>query len=100
MGDDQTLATPHVATSPWVTANHKVQYQDLDATLTFSIEVGRMVAGGVERRLRQAAHEAGVDISIERHMGWFQGVLLVKAEGESDRIMRLHDAVQTWEPFG
>jgi len=68
------------------------------ATLTFTMTVGRMVAGQVEREVRRAAHEAGVSIAIERHMGWLEGVLLVTATGRSSYIQRYADAIEGWKP--
>lgn len=69
------------------------------AKARFSMEVGRLVAGQVERELRRSAHQADVSIEIEKHMGLLDGVLLVRAEGDADRVVRWTKAVQAWEPF-
>lgn len=42
--------------------------------LACSVEVGRLVAGPVEREFRVAAHHAGVTLNLQKHMGLLDGV--------------------------
>lgn len=62
--------------------------------LACSVEVGRLVAGPVERELRVAAHHAGVTLNLQKHMGLLDGVLLIEARGEAHQMERFMAAIK------
>lgn len=58
-------------------------------TQKFELEVGRFIAGTVERTLRSGAFSWGIDINIEKHMGWLEGIFLVTIKHEDAKRLTL-----------
>lgn len=66
------------------------------ATGRFTLEVGRLIAGQVEREIRRTAFEQGFELNIQKEMGLFDGVLLITVKGAAKPVSRYMRAIQTW----
>jgi hypothetical protein len=54
-------------------------------TAKFYLEIGRFIAGPVERELKRAAFSWDIKIDIQKEMGLLEGIMLVTVKGPNQK---------------
>ncbi len=55
-------------------------------TAKFSMEVGRLVARSVEQSIKRSSFEWDLQTTIEKDIGFLDGILMVTVTGEAGRV--------------